>query len=335
MKIKNFLILFIILLNFVSIKAFIFRIEALENQLNDKQYIIKAGDAHFGCQNGYEHPKLSNSKLAKINKSQACHIVKFAENFECKDCLFILEDMYEYTGNNKKIQKIFYQDRLSNQQNNFTTCMDNINGLCKQKNIDVINIEFRQSKTLFFDSLEITAGIFLKDFNNLIKEVKNYNDNEFANKHYKKEIDRILKQNKYLLQILEKNKDFYFNQIKNPITDIDLDKFNEDMCDLIDIRIVHSILQNPHKKFICICAGDTHIQRVKKILEKFDFKTIYKTQNYNIYSPLNLKNYLNKIVTLFSEVEFPNIFIFVIIIILLSVKFPRRFKILHLHYLKS
>ena len=228
MKIKNLLILSIITLNFVSLKAFIVRLEALQNPTNN-QYVINAGDAHFGsCSDDiYKHPTLSNSEIAEVNKNQAKQLINFSKHCKAQDCLFVIEDLYNYTGKSKKIAKNFNQTRIDNEKENLTNCMSYINDLCQSNEIDIVNIEFRQSKTLFFDSLEAPASVFINDFNNIIDEIRNYDDGKTANQHYSKILNRVLKKNKKLLNTLAKNKNLYFNQINDQITETDLDKFNE------------------------------------------------------------------------------------------------------------
>ncbi|MDR3647309.1 MAG: hypothetical protein P4L22_07235 [Candidatus Babeliales bacterium] len=334
MKIKNLLIASILTLNFASLNAYIFNLEVLENGLsNNKQYVIKAGDAHFGCQEGYEHPTLTCKEITKINKTQALSIVNIAATSP-NDSLFILEDMYEYTGKNQKIEQMFNEYRVLNKKNNFSTCMDDINNLCKEQNIDVANIEFRHSKSLFFANLETTADKFLEDFNCLVSTIEKYNDNEIANNYYSTTINRLLEQNKKLLNVLETNKASYFNQIKDQISELDLDNFNEDLCDLIDIQIVHTVLKHKDKKYIFICAGDTHIQRINKILEQINFKTIYAVKESNLDYPIDFKITLSKLVVANHEVESPYIFVFMLLIFFLSIKFPTRFRILHFHNLQ-
>ncbi|MDR3647308.1 MAG: hypothetical protein P4L22_07230 [Candidatus Babeliales bacterium] len=335
MKIKNLLFFSIFILNFISLNAFIVNVEALKNQLND-QHIIKLGDLHYGCSanEDYKHPTLTNNEIAEINKKQAREIVSFSKQYPAQDCLFIVEDLYNYTGKVKKIEINFYETRLDHEKNNLTNCMSYINDVCQQEHIDIANVEFRQSYILFFDTFEIDADLFLKEFQAAIKEIKEYNDSKELNNYYKQVISRIDKQNKKLLTSLRTSNKKYYNEIQNLISNTQVDQFCEDLCDLIDIKIIHNIYKHKNKKYIFVCAGDTHIQRINKLLTKINFHTIYKSPESSAIYPIDFKITLSKLVVADPEVESPYVFVFMLLMFFLSIKFPTRFRVLHFHSLK-
>lgn len=330
MKIKNLLIITIIFANFYN-KAFIVSLETLRNQITPAhcQYIIKAGDAHFAGQQDYDHPTLNNIELSKINFQQASNIIDFAENLNLKDCLFILEDMYQYAGTDLNIKNIVENDKIENQKNNYSTCMDCINSLCTKKNIAVINIEFRHANTLFMDSLEIKTQNFLNNFYSIINELKNYNDNKIINKYYSKLVKRTLKRNKSFIDYLKNNKNTYFNLIKDNLTNKQLEIFHNDMCNILDARIIHNILKHSDKKFIFICAGATHTKKIETVLKKINFQNIYNSSTIDIYNPIDLKEILKNLDHLKSILNLKLCIIFIIYLLtLLFIINKKRLKIL-------
>lgn len=343
MKIKNLLLLSIIILNIVSIKAFIVKLETLEhNSADNKQFIIKAGDAHFCCQKNSSHPTLSNLEIKDLNKKNALALVNFSKQLSKYECLFLVEDMYHPQGKDDFTDTFFSQLRQKNEDSNFTNCMSYINDLTNSTDLNVENFEFRHSVYLYAKGHTLTKQ-FLNSIYSITSEIKNYNDNSTANEYYKDLVNTILNNNKEILNTLNANKDKNIDQIEEPLNKEELKTFRADFNNfvfdyylLIDAKIIHTILQNKDKKYIFICAGNNHLDRINEVLNKLNYNQKYISADDNFTYPINLEDSLNQVPIISAEIpvmEFPYISIFVALIFILSIRFPTSFRILHLHRL--
>jgi hypothetical protein len=342
MKTVNLLFASMIILNIVSLKAFIVKLEVLENKTSDtKQFIIKAGDAHFCCQKNSKHPNLSNLEVKNLNKEHAFSLMQFSKKFAKNECLFVLEDMYCPQGKDAFTDKFFSTLRQTNEDSNCTNCMSYINDLNENKNLNIENIEFRHPVYLYAKG-HIFTNQFLNEIDQITNEIKNYNDHPIANDYYKDLVNTILSDNKEILEILLNNKNKNIDQIEEQFNKEELksfrDNFNNFVFDyyrLVDAKIIHTILQNKDKKYIFIVAGNNHLERIEKVLNELKYAQTSLFESDNLAQPIKITDTLTQIPIINTEIEFPYISIFMALIFILSIKFPTRFRILHYHSLKS
>ncbi|MDR3647310.1 MAG: hypothetical protein P4L22_07240 [Candidatus Babeliales bacterium] len=333
MKIKNLLILSMLILNFASLRAFIVNLQALDNQ---SQIVIEAGDAHFGCQKNSDHPSLSNLEIKCLNKADALSLVNFAKQFPKEQSLFILEDMYYPQGKDGFTDNFFVNLRQKNEDSNFSNCMSYINDFMKNEDLKTENIEFRHAVFLYAKGHTLTSQ-FVDSIFYVMNEIQNYNDNPIANQYYKDLVDSILTNNKELLDLLNNNSTANIDQIealfgKEPFRS-NFNNFVFDYYLLIDAKIIHTILQHSDKKYIFICAGNNHLERMNIVLKALDYNEKYNSNNADIPNPINVTTSLSKLALINPEIEFPYISIFIALLFVLSVRYPTRFRIIHFHTL--
>lgn len=289
MKIKN--LLFICLFIFNIAKPYIINVEAFKKPINKKnQYIINAGDIHFGANDlpDYKHPKLTYKKLADINRKHAQAFINFTKKFPKKDCLFILEDTYNYQGKLKYLKLGYLNAKTQNRKENFTTCMSFLDDHCRKNKIAVKNVEFRQS-LWEFEYNALTAKEFLIDFLFIINEIKKYNDGKILNNYYAQLIKNLYKNSGKLIKVLLNNQNKYYKDLTKKITMNEARIFLIDYFKLIDARIVHTIFVNKNKKYIFVCAGNAHIEGIDKVLININYKKIFSKKT-NEYVPTNVSS---------------------------------------------
>ncbi|MDR3647307.1 MAG: hypothetical protein P4L22_07225 [Candidatus Babeliales bacterium] len=299
MKLHKLLIFIISLIIFNATSPYIIKLEALKKTINKKkQYLINAGDIHFGANNlpGYKHPKLERKKIADINKKHAQAFFNFTKKFSKKDCLFILEDTYNYQGKLKYLKKNLENTKKINQNHNFSNCMSFINDHCQKNKISIKNIEFRQGLGEFMNN-KINAKEFLIDFIFIINEIKKYNDGKILNKYYSQLIKDLYKKSGKLIKILLNNKNKYFKELTSKITEKEGLTFLTDYFKLIDARIVHTIFVNKNKKYIFLCAGYRHIENINPVLTSINYKKTFSKQTHHLV-PTNVGSYQKNVMAL-------------------------------------
>ncbi len=306
-------------LSFISnSNAYIFTKHEFEG--NNKIY--GWGDVHFGDAIN-KHPKLNYKQIKEINKQQADHLINFLKNCD-SNCCVLVEDITDIE--NSGFEKEFVKINDENSDNDtFTSFLTDINELCKQNNIKIINVECRYAGTLYFDSLFIKTEKFLKALYETINEIKNYNDNPLLNNYYKKLIQEVLN-NKKFISILEQNKDKYYDELKELINEKMHENFFFDYCELVDAKIMHAIHQNKDKN-VHICVGNMHIKNIENIIKKLNYKKINPNEKEKRENPLELEKYLKYDVKKLSYNS--NYLILILLIVLMPVAFRylnRRFN---------
>lgn len=265
MKLMQYLAFFLLTISFYS-NAYIYQITAYNN-------LCFFGDVHVGSNPKHCHPTLNNEALKSIHKKQACEIIDFVKQHGTKNSLVIVEDIFDcnYDDQSKQFYKQLKEDNL---KQNFSCCLSFINDYCQENGIDIVNVEFRQIKNEFY-ALEdkINADQFLEHLDSMIEEVKNLDDGPILNDYYKEVFNDIYAKNKKYILLLKRNRDKYFHQFRDKLTHEEIETFDIEYSKLLNIKFLN--LLNKHKdKNIFICVGAAHIQDVKQVLKKLEYKKI-------------------------------------------------------------
>src|SRR6185312_12624367 len=125
-------------------------------------------------------------------------LVNYLKCNDVNNCCVLVEDMLDVDNTTFKTE--FTEINQNIKKNNLSNFLSDINQLCKENNIDIENVECRYAGTLFFQTNQIKAEEFLKHLQNLMNEIKNYNDNEALNKFYQLVVKNIEQKNSKFLQ---------------------------------------------------------------------------------------------------------------------------------------
>jgi len=209
-----------------------------------------------------------------------------------QDLHFIVENMFEYVGNDKEFQEILnnaYQ-RLQNEQVPLFLNQDLIEystlysfNAQNQQGIHFTNVEFRQAFLVWVQyatqgrSTEALA-VFDKlcvAFKEIVQEIGNYNDNEILNEYYQNIVQKRTKDIDQLQQ----------NATKSLTGDARIEFMQQlwrCMISLLDARLVHQwFVHSTSHNAIVLYAGGEHIANVEKMIVKMGYKKIKQLGNAN------------------------------------------------------
>ena len=275
----------------------------------EKQYLVCCGEGdHKKTDNAKEQANALVALLKQRDCSSDCIVLEDMADYEGA-CAYAKRYAQHMNLCSKldvqDIQKRY--DDLYDDQNALRRVAQAASG----KNINVINIEHRHFRQKIECAPDSWQKLFKKldafVVSSLLKEIERYDDTAVLNKHYKSIIDRLsplvhaLNQEHCLGDIMHKivrgddigrgrirlsdlwpgRDSVYIGDYQKALRDIasaagEFDRLLQ--CELFDVRLLHTLYHMQVKRnqsnTVVVCAGDTHISSIEKLLVQLGYTYI-------------------------------------------------------------
>ncbi len=280
----------------------------------DEQYVICCGDQH---------------NLWVCQTEQANDLVEYFRKRDCKSDCILLEDItgYELVLNYvdrylkermKKHTLSFKESILEDFSRSSTRAADGvlsqIRQYAKEHGIRAVNHEHRYAIVGRSNASAPLVGwwyvINYFMLNQILEELKKYNDDETLNRFYKDIIDRytdveeMLQKGRSIDTIRKQfSTDKHYGK-EHPFKNFYENSEEDLFVEVLDARFLHDIYQLQIKQeksnLIAVCAGVAHTFNIETILPKLGYEYIGGRPFYSPYlaqykEPIDIKSYLNDI----------------------------------------
>ena len=164
---------------------------------------------------------------------------------------------------------------------------------CADQKFTVDNVEYRYcrvsslgpvlnnlstSMDAFPSTTEISVTQLVQEIKDIIKEIRSYKDGKQLTAYYKKYIQEVTQELKNLDLAGSSSVAHYLETHSTPATRLDLlKKLLTFDSNLLDLKLVHSIVSAPQTTVIAL-AGGSHISRAREILEKDGYQVVYNVK---------------------------------------------------------
>lgn len=238
--------------------------------LNRFHYFIGLGDFH-----NKQHP------ANKVHLHELQQLLAYAQ----KDSLRILtEDLSVSNDIGRKGVKGF-------SINSRGGLLGGLTDMCRDMGIDVLNLEYRYARVCalgpvlnnlkddpfsFDSSRKLLIGDLVEEVYSEIDRMHAYNDDPILGAWYVQCIKDVEKKislydwpNYYHQSVAE-----YVKQKSKSVISL-MQKLLTFDAALLDVKIVHEVVQQPHIEHICAIAGGSHIDRASKMLKKVGYTSVW------------------------------------------------------------
>ena len=264
----------------VSIQAFIYDICVMRKwNLFDKKYSYVIGLGDFHC-------KRNN----QINRSQIKQLDTIISNCPKNKIKIIVEDVSSPNCRGRcGCGRYFINSRggilggLANKckDKGFKNCQNIEYRFCRVVSLAPILNNLRYGNKLFTSYPSVRVGCLSKEILEQMRCISRYSDGKFLNKWYTRCMNSVITHMKLFKfdENLQKDVKSYVDSHSNPENRLHLvKKLLTFDSSLIDITIVHAIVNASCNHNTLVVAGGFHVKSVCKILQKLGYETMYKTQ---------------------------------------------------------
>ncbi len=267
----------------MSSSAFIYRVQVLKHPQENK-YVIGLSDYH--------------DKTHVITNSQRMQLERLLARCNPKNSHIIVEDLSSKNNTGRQICGNFRVDSRGG-------ILGDLTGVCKRIHLPVTNIEYRFCRVAAFgpvlNSLQTHLGALhspnliqvqaiIDEIMHELKHIRQYNSHAQLYPEYTKHIAQVLKQIQKFRLHRYKNLTIvqYLAQMSRPNNRTELlTQLLTFDSPLLDLKMVHKIINGQDKKMFIAIAGGTHIKNMSNLLTKIGYQQVYasditKTNEYNL-----------------------------------------------------
>jgi len=259
-------------------RGYIYQMHVLRNRdkaTNRYRYVVGYSDWH--------------DKTEVINKQQRKYLEKLVHQCDRADTKVIVEDLSSKKNGDQAVCGRFILDTRGGVLGGFAK-------ICCDDDVTVSNIEYRYCRVAsvgpvlrdmqknlnqFKATVALSVGDLVREVNRTITEIDSYDDGTRVNRWYKKYIARIRSEMRrlHLTQHTHNSVAKYiathalpsqrFNLLNTLLT---FDSV------LVDLMLVHAILNTKKEHMIIALAGGTHITNAAKLLQKLGYELVYASK---------------------------------------------------------
>lgn len=180
----------------------------------------------------------------------------------------------------------------------------------RSQGVDAQNLDYRQWVDAFRSGKAITGKVAMQVLDQIIAEIKHYDDGPILNEYYKESVALVtgdifkplwdfLRAHEETVAQLAQTEEF-----KAIIKKIDSDPRKQELqysnywvaydSILFDCLLLHRLVQESHKDII-VCAGGYHCRKAAELLEQCGFVKIYGCGQEGLYpTPMNMQGFVQK-----------------------------------------
>ncbi len=245
----------------------------INKQTNQQQLVFGLGDYH--------------DKTHPANKAQRGYLESLLKKCVGSNSKVIVEDLSSVNNDGRMVccnYGVNCSDgvlgQIAHQARSLGVAVDNVEyRYCRVASIGPLLSNLRANPESFRSSATITTASLYKEIVDEIAKIRKYDDGKLLNSLYKRTTNTVCD----ALRKIEFNQEkpstvaHFCKQLQSDHYRHNLEKLCIFDSALIDMNIMHSIVNSPEVSLFFVFAGGSHIEQVSELLKRLGYETVFAT----------------------------------------------------------